>query len=88
MLTVTQSESSLISRNMVGSSRATIASLAGENSESLSLSIHANSLATSLERLNQIGSPVSLSFSRHVRTKRVDRTCDLQVSLLCLRALA
>ena len=46
---------------MVGSSRATIALLTGENSESLSLSIHANSLATSLERLNQIGSPVSLT---------------------------
>jgi hypothetical protein len=67
---------SIISKHIVGNNRGTIALLAGENKESLSASIQANSLATKHERRNQLGWREPSSFSTHVFTERVERTCE------------
>ena len=50
--------------------------LAGGNKLSLSGSSHANSRATNLERLNQIGWPLASCFSRQVLTKRALSTFE------------
>ena len=54
---------------------------AGLKRLSLSGSNQANSRATNRDLRNQMGSPFELCFSRHVLTKRVDKTSELAATV-------